>query len=49
MFVKLHGTRFNDFALNNLLDIYQQEKDWKKAIEIAEVAAPTWRSRKVAI
>jgi lipopolysaccharide biosynthesis regulator YciM len=37
VFVKLRGTRFNDFALNNLLDIYQQEKDWKKAIEIAEV------------
>ena len=36
VFVKLRGTRFNDFALNNLLDIYQQEKDWKKAIEIAE-------------
>ncbi len=37
VFVKLRGTRFNDFALNNLLDIYQQEKDWKKAIEIAEL------------
>ena len=36
VFVKLRGTRFNDFALNNLLDIYQQEKDWKKAIDIAE-------------
>lgn len=36
VFVKLRGTRFNEFALNNLLDIYQQEKDWKKAIEIAE-------------
>ena len=36
VFVKLRDTRFNEFALNNLLDIYQQEKDWKKAIEIAE-------------
>ena len=36
VFVKLRGTRLNDFALKNLLDIYQQEKDWRKAIEIAE-------------
>ncbi len=36
VFVKLRGTRFNDFALKNLLDIYQQEKDWQKAIDIAE-------------
>ncbi|GLT23001.1 MULTISPECIES: lipopolysaccharide assembly protein LapB [Zoogloea] len=36
IFVKLRGTRLNDFALKNLLDIYQQEKDWRKAIEIAE-------------
>ncbi len=36
IFVKLRGARLNDFALKNLLDIYQQEKDWRKAIEIAE-------------
>ncbi|MBP7790430.1 MAG: lipopolysaccharide assembly protein LapB [Zoogloea sp.] len=36
VFLKLRDTRLNDFALKNLLDIYQQEKDWRKAIEIAE-------------
>jgi len=36
VFVKLRDTRLNDFALKNLLDIYQQEKDWRKAIDIAE-------------
>lgn len=35
VFVQLRGTRANDFALKNLLDIYQQEKDWHKAIETA--------------
>ncbi len=36
VFLKLRDTRLNDVALKNLLDIYQQEKDWRKAIEIAE-------------
>ena len=36
VFLQLRGSRLNDFALKNLLDIYQQEKDWRKAIETAE-------------
>ncbi|HRH73440.1 MAG TPA: tetratricopeptide repeat protein, partial [Zoogloea sp.] len=36
VFRQLRGSRLNDFALKNLLDIYQQEKDWRKAIETAE-------------
>ena len=36
VFLKLRDTRLNDFALKNLLDIYQDEKNWLKAIEIAE-------------
>ncbi|AUM00461.1 lipopolysaccharide assembly protein LapB [Rhodocyclaceae bacterium] len=35
VFVKLRGTRLNDVALRYLLEIYQQEKDWAKAIEVA--------------
>lgn len=35
VFIKLRDTRLNDMALKNLLDIYQQEKDWRKAIDIA--------------
>ncbi len=35
-FLHLRGTRANDLALRNLLEIYQQEKDWAKAIEVAE-------------
>ena len=35
-FVRLRGTRANDVALRYLLEIYQQEKDWAKAIEVAE-------------
>ncbi|THF65771.1 lipopolysaccharide assembly protein LapB [Pseudothauera nasutitermitis] len=35
VFVKLRGTRLNDLALRYLLEIYQQEKDWAKAIDIA--------------
>ena len=35
-FLRLRGTRANDLALRNLLEIYQQEKDWAKAIEVAE-------------
>lgn len=36
VFVQLRGSRANDFALKNLLDIYQQEKDWRKAIDTAK-------------
>jgi len=35
-FQRLRGTRLEDLALRNLLEIYQQEKDWKKAISVAE-------------
>ncbi|WP_341675412.1 lipopolysaccharide assembly protein LapB [Niveibacterium sp. SC-1] len=35
MFVKLRSTPLSEFALKQLLEIYQQEKDWKKAIEVA--------------
>lgn len=35
VFLKLRGTRLNDVALRYLLEIYQQEKDWAKAIEAA--------------
>ncbi|MBS0353809.1 MAG: lipopolysaccharide assembly protein LapB [Proteobacteria bacterium] len=36
VFLQLRGSRVNDFALKNLLDIYQQEKDWRKAIDTAK-------------
>ncbi|MCK9259659.1 MAG: lipopolysaccharide assembly protein LapB [Azoarcus sp.] len=35
VFMRLRGTRADDVALRYLLEIYQQEKDWTKAIEIA--------------
>ncbi|MDR2207615.1 MAG: lipopolysaccharide assembly protein LapB [Azoarcus sp.] len=35
VFLKLKGTRGDDTASRYLLEIYQQEKDWAKAIEIA--------------
>ncbi len=35
IFVKLRDTRANALALRYLLEIYQQEKDWAKAIEVA--------------
>ncbi len=35
VFVRLRETRLDDLALRNLLEIYQQEKDWPKAIDIA--------------
>lgn len=35
VFLKLRDTRANDVALRYLLEIYQQEKDWGKAIEVA--------------
>ena len=36
IFLKLRHTRRDEEALRNLLEIYQQEKDWIKAIAIAE-------------
>ncbi|MDI6747740.1 MAG: lipopolysaccharide assembly protein LapB [Rhodocyclaceae bacterium] len=36
IFVKLRGTLRDEEALRNLLEIYQQEKEWSKAIAIAE-------------
>ncbi len=35
IFSKLRDTRANALALRYLLEIYQQEKDWEKAIEVA--------------
>lgn len=35
IFVSLRGTSQNEAALNFLLEIYQQEKEWRKAIDIA--------------
>jgi lipopolysaccharide assembly protein B len=36
IFIKLRGTQRDEEALRNLLEIYQQEKEWEKAITIAE-------------
>src|SRR5215207_3269686 len=36
LFLKLEGTTHAETALKFLLEIYQQEKDWQKAIGIAE-------------
>ena len=36
IFVKLRGTEHDEEALRALLEIFQQEKEWLKAIEIAE-------------
>ncbi|MDR0563615.1 MAG: lipopolysaccharide assembly protein LapB [Azoarcus sp.] len=35
VFLKLKGTRVDDVAARYLLEIYQQEKEWDKAIDIA--------------
>ncbi|MDX9716795.1 lipopolysaccharide assembly protein LapB [Thauera sp. AutoDN2] len=47
-FLRLRETRANDVALRYLLEIYQQEKDWAKAIEVAralpEHEGVMWRS-----
>lgn len=37
IFVKLRGTSRDEEALHVLLEIYQQEKEWQKAIEIAKL------------
>ena len=36
IFVKLRGTDRDDEALKNLLEIYQQEKEWAKAIAVCD-------------
>ncbi|MEO8627690.1 MAG: lipopolysaccharide assembly protein LapB [Betaproteobacteria bacterium] len=36
MFLKLQGTPYEQAALKFLLDIYEQEKDWLKAIDISK-------------
>ncbi|MDY0012814.1 MAG: lipopolysaccharide assembly protein LapB [Rhodocyclaceae bacterium] len=36
VFTRLRGTRLNEVALQYLLEIYQQEKDWRKAIDAAQ-------------
>ncbi len=36
IFLKLRGTERDEEALNALLEIFQQEKEWLKAIEVAE-------------
>ena len=45
LFLKLEGSSHAEVALRFLLDIYEQEKDWQKAIGIAEkLEAVTGRS-----
>jgi len=39
IFIKLRSTARNEDALKNLLEIYQQEKEWARAIGIAEELA----------
>ncbi len=36
IFLKLRGTERDEEALQNLLEIYQQEKEWARAIAVAE-------------
>jgi lipopolysaccharide biosynthesis regulator YciM len=36
IFLKLRGTERDEEALKNLLEIYQQEKEWAKAVAVAE-------------
>ena len=44
IFTGLRGTSQNEAALNFLLEIYQQEKEWRKAIEIArQLPSRSWR------
>jgi lipopolysaccharide biosynthesis regulator YciM len=46
LFAKLAGTRFDEAALKFLLDIYEQEKDWNKAIDVAQrLATATGQSQ----
>jgi len=35
IYLSLRGTRHNNLATYNLLDIYQQEKEWLKAVDVA--------------
>ena len=39
IFVKMRGTSHDEDALKNLLEIYQQEKEWARAIAIADELA----------
>lgn len=41
VFVGLRGSALDTEALHHLLDIYQQEKEWRKAIEIAKALPET--------
>ena len=36
VFLRLRGTTHDDMAVHHLLEIYQQEKDWDKALDIAD-------------
>ncbi|HNH36455.1 MAG TPA: lipopolysaccharide assembly protein LapB [Rhodocyclaceae bacterium] len=49
IFLKLRGTAYDEEALKCLLEIYQQEKEWGKAISIAEAmpdhADHLWRRK----
>ncbi|HTP96234.1 MAG TPA: lipopolysaccharide assembly protein LapB [Burkholderiales bacterium] len=46
LFAKLAGTRHEEAALRFLLEIYEQEKDWQKAIGVAQrLAALTGHSQ----
>jgi lipopolysaccharide biosynthesis regulator YciM len=35
VFLKLRGTRYDETAIGYLLEIYQQEKEWGKAVDVA--------------
>lgn len=35
VYLRLRGTTHNEIATHNLLDIYQQEREWLKAVDIA--------------
>lgn len=48
IFNKLIGTAFEEEAKRNLLEIYQLEKDWQKAIEIAKELPDAASQRDVA-
>ena len=44
LFLKLRGTAYEQQALKFLLEIYEQEKDWIKAIQISRLVDPTGQS-----
>lgn len=43
VFVRLRDTPLHELALGYLLEIYQQEKDWEKAIQAADALPPPER------